>query len=64
MKALAVAVSVRVELGAAYRCWYDPSDPGTSVMFPTSDTFVDGLGTVMFLLGAGLVFFVSRQLEA
>jgi len=33
-------------------------------MFPTRDTFVDGLGTVMFLFGAGLVFFVSRQLEA
>lgn len=53
----------RVDVGAGYRCWYDPSHPKESVMFPTSDTFVDGLGTVMLLVGAGLVFYVSRQLD-
>ena len=53
----------QIEVGAGYRCWYDPSDPRDSVMFPTSDTFVAGLGTFMLLFGAGLVFFVSRQLE-
>ena len=54
----------QIEVGAGYRCWYDPADPRDSVMYPTSDTFVAGLGTVMLLVGAGLVFFVSRQLES
>jgi len=53
----------QIEVGAGYGCWYDPSDPRESVMFPTSDTFVAGLGTFLMLFGAGLLFFVSRQLE-
>jgi hypothetical protein len=53
----------QIEVGSGYRCWIDPSDPRVSVMFPTSDTFVSGLGTVMLLFGAALTFFVSRQLE-